>query len=141
MFNPVIFLGGLVHNLFHINHCIDDVIDNILGQLLLMLKNEVQHFSPFFGHPLMTSNMPPNDYVVIVCSFPIELYDISFNTIWILSWFFSFNLTSTIYYFISFEICHDFFELIEVCCGSFDLIWALSRFFWLNLTSVMGHFI
>jgi hypothetical protein len=106
-----------------------------------MLMNEVQHLSPSFGHPLLTSNMPPNDYIVIVCSFPIEFYHISFDTIWVLSWFLSFNLTSTIDYFISFEICHNFFELIEVCRGSFDLIWTFSQLFWLNLTFVMGHLI
>ncbi len=79
--NLVIFLGGLVHNLFHISHCIDIVVNNILGQLLFMLVNEVQHLSPSFGHPLLTSNMPPNDYIVIVCSSPIEFYHISFDII------------------------------------------------------------
>jgi hypothetical protein len=81
MLNHVMFLGGLVHNLLHISHYIDDVVDNIMGQLFLLLKNEVQHLSPSFGHPLLTSDMPPNDYIVIVFSFPIEFYHISFDTI------------------------------------------------------------
>ncbi len=101
-----------------------------MGQLIFMFRNEIHHLSPTFGHPPLTSNMPPNECIMIVFSFPIELCHMSFDTIWLLSWFLSLNLISTIDYFISYEICHDFFELIEVYRGSFDFIWTLSRFFY-----------
>ncbi len=62
-----VFLGCVVHNLFHISHYIGDVVDNILGKLLLVLKSGVQHLSQPFGCPPLTFDTPFGDYIVIVC--------------------------------------------------------------------------